>query len=185
MSSNKRKLGLVPSLPAALNPVHQLRVIGRLVRRRTTRPGASPGTLTPGAPSVDIVRIQVIEYGPDDLRERSVEKCSDALPFEDQPTITWVNVEGLHDLELMRDMGERLGLHPPEEPLSDAHPPILRQYGEAGDADVSEPAPITDDTHWHVAHLGDPVDSNPMHNLMPNRPPRHAQRSIGRARRPP
>lgn len=112
MPSNKRKLGLVPSLPDALNPVHQLRVIGRLVRRRTTRPGAPPGTLAPGPPSVDIVRIQVMEYGADDLRERSVEKCSDALPFKDPPTITWVNVEGLHDLELMRDVGERLGLHP-------------------------------------------------------------------------
>jgi magnesium transporter len=86
--------------------------MGRLVRRRVTRPGAPPGTLArTGPPAVEKVRIQVIEYGAD-LRERSVEKCSDALPFKDPPTITWMNVEGLHDLDLVRDLGERLGLHP-------------------------------------------------------------------------
>jgi magnesium transporter len=178
VSSNKRKLGLVPSLPAALNPVHQLRVIGRLVRRRTTRPGASPGTLAPGAPSVDIVRIQVIEYGPDDLRERSVEKCSDALPFEDQPTITWVNVEGLHDLELMRDLGERLGLHPlvledivsvGQRPKVEEHPgylfvviPMLSFESGTG-AVLEEQLSIVLGPHWvfsfqERAGDGDPFD---------------------------
>jgi magnesium transporter len=113
VAHNKRKLGLVPSLPNALNPVHQMRVMGRLVRRRATRPGAPPGTLVPtGLPRIEKVRIQVLEYGADGFRDREVEKCSDALPFQDPPAITWLNVEGIHDVELVRELGERVGLHP-------------------------------------------------------------------------
>jgi magnesium transporter len=113
LAPRNRKSGLVPNLPHALNPVHQLRVMGRLVRRRAKRPGTAPGTLVPtDVAKVEKVRIEVVEYGADGYHERSVEKLSDALPFKPSPAITWVNVEGLHDMELVRELGEQLGLHP-------------------------------------------------------------------------
>jgi magnesium transporter len=110
---HKRKRGLVPSLiPDALNPVHQLKVMGRLVRRRVGKPGAPPGTLVhAGPPKVETVRISLLEYG-EQLVEKEIEDLSQLLPFAPAPTVSWVNVEGLHEVELIRELGERLSIHP-------------------------------------------------------------------------
>ena len=87
--------------------------MGRLVRFRTKRPGAPPGTMVPGeSQRVEKVRIEVVEYGPDGFHERRVERCSDVLPLKDPPIITWVNIEGLHDVQLVQELGERLSIHP-------------------------------------------------------------------------
>jgi magnesium transporter len=61
---------------------------------------------------VDKVRIGIVEYGPDGFNERRVDRISDCLPLKDAPTVTWVNVEGIHDVELVRELGERLSIHP-------------------------------------------------------------------------
>jgi magnesium transporter len=109
----KRKRGRVPTLiPEVLNPVHQLRVMGRLVRRRVGKPGAPPGTLVHEGPKkVEKVRISLVEYG-EHLVEKEVARPSDLLPFAPAPTVSWVNVEGLHEVELVRELGEKLSIHP-------------------------------------------------------------------------
>lgn len=114
MAGRKRRRSHVPSLlPNVLNPVHQIRVMGRLVRRRAKKPGAAPGTLHPsGPPPIDKVRITVLEYGLDAFGERHAEAIADVLPLQDRPVVTWVNVDGLHDLELIRSVGEHLSIHP-------------------------------------------------------------------------
>jgi magnesium transporter len=77
---------------------------------RTEEPGAPPGTLTvePGSPPPDMT---VIAFGPDGLEETTVSDVADLDPFLDKWPVTWVNVEGLGDTELIRRFGQRFGLH--------------------------------------------------------------------------
>jgi magnesium transporter len=114
MAPRKPRKNHIPSLlPDVLHPIHQLRVMGRLIRRRTARPGTAPGTLVPrGPPPAEPVRVSVMEYAPDHIREAELAAAGDALPFGEPPVLTWLNIEGLHDLELIRKLGDRLSLHP-------------------------------------------------------------------------
>ncbi len=74
--------------------------------------GLPPGTLIHvGKPRTDDVGLSVINYSPSDVVERriSVEECDGLLGSD---TVTWINVDGVHDLDLIRTLGERFNLHP-------------------------------------------------------------------------
>jgi magnesium transporter len=98
-------------LPDALNPVHQLRVMGRMIRRRATKPGTPPGTLVHGGERrVEKVLLEVIQFDSEGFEERTVESVA-AIDFAESPRITWVNVVGLHDVDVVRQIGDKLGVH--------------------------------------------------------------------------
>jgi magnesium transporter len=114
MPRHKRRRDHVPSLIAdVLDPVHQLRVMGRLIRRRAARPGTPPGTLVlPGPPPEGESRLSLIEYGPDTFREGELESIAAMPALPEPPGVLWLNVDGLHDLDRIRELGERFSIHP-------------------------------------------------------------------------
>ena len=84
-----------------------------LFHKRVAKPGTAPGTLEPPAERrVEKVQLEVIDYGPDRLEERQVAAVEELFPYRDRPGIAWINVVGLHDVELLRRLGEHYGLHP-------------------------------------------------------------------------
>ncbi|MDX1566814.1 MAG: magnesium/cobalt transporter CorA [Longimicrobiales bacterium] len=109
---NDRHHGL-PNLTSVLNPAHHLRVVGRLVHRSTKKAGSAPGTIVhTGRKKVDEVRITFLDYDEGELRERELEGIEESYPFRDRPTVTWINVDGLHDVELIEKVGDHFGIHP-------------------------------------------------------------------------
>ena len=85
----------------------------RHVRKRYHPPGTAPGTLrAPEVRRAEKVVIHVISFGPDRIEERDLESVEEAFPYRDAPGVTWIDVTGLHDLELLRKLGEHFGLHP-------------------------------------------------------------------------
>jgi len=71
---------------------------------------APPGTLVVD-PTAAKPTIRVISYGPDHYLDRSVTDPGDLLPLLHQHSVTWVNVDGLGDLETIKRLGEIFGLH--------------------------------------------------------------------------
>lgn len=114
-----------------------MRIMGRKNRHRLTgkrfhKPGTAPGTLQPvestdGQP----VRITVMDYGPEKLVERELHRLEEILELRDTPTVTWINIEGLHDVELLRGLGRELGFHPLtlEDVLNCGQRPKIEDYG--------------------------------------------------------
>ena len=95
------------------DPLRRLKVVGRLVRRQVKRPGSAPGTLVhTGEKKMERVRIRVLDYDADVLREDEFEDLRDLWPGRDSESVTWINIDGLHDVDLVRDVGEHFGLHP-------------------------------------------------------------------------
>ncbi len=74
-------------------------------------PGSVPGSVVadPDAPH-PVVR--VMAYGPDDFVEREVEDLSQIGELREKWPVTWVNVDGLGDAELIRAVGEAFDIHP-------------------------------------------------------------------------
>ncbi|MFW6050051.1 MAG: magnesium/cobalt transporter CorA [Myxococcota bacterium] len=73
-------------------------------------PGAPPGTLhvDPEAPAP---RIDVFAYGPDGMTESKVRSPDELRAYLDRWAVTWVNVEGLGDADVLVRIGEVFGLH--------------------------------------------------------------------------
>ncbi|WP_405282754.1 magnesium/cobalt transporter CorA [Gaopeijia maritima] len=95
------------------NPLHTLRVMGRFVRRQVKRAGSMPGTLVhTGEKKMDRVRLRVLDYDPSGLREAEVAMPEELWALRDTATTSWINVDGLHDLDLISRFGEQFRLHP-------------------------------------------------------------------------
>ena len=83
------------------------------IRSRRIRPGSSPGTVVfVGEQRLAKVQIDVIHYDGDGWSEEldvSVRSCADVVR---QDSITWMNVSGVHDVDLVERLGACFGLHP-------------------------------------------------------------------------
>lgn len=81
-------------------------------RARRTPPGAAPGTLVVD-PTAFQPTISLIAYGPgpEDFEEIEIRKLADLEPLIGKHAVTWINVTGLGDLDVVRRMGEIFGLH--------------------------------------------------------------------------
>jgi magnesium transporter len=108
-----------PDTPDRLTrtPQHEARRAPNASRRkrrkawaRRSAPGAPPGTLLPD-PEAPPPVIRVIAYGPDACTEQTVESPALVRAFLQAWPVTWVNVEGLGDATVIRQLGDLFGLH--------------------------------------------------------------------------
>ncbi|MBN2564775.1 MAG: magnesium/cobalt transporter CorA [Candidatus Eisenbacteria bacterium] len=82
-------------------------------KRGTKQAGLPPGTLVyTGEQRVEKVRIDVIDYDGQRIQEIEAKSVDECLPFKDTPTVTWMNVTGLHDIAVVETLGNRYGIHP-------------------------------------------------------------------------
>ena len=98
-------------LPDALNPLHQVKVMGRLVRRSVRKPGAPPGTLVAPPSKVERIRLRFFDYEEDRWEENERATIEECFVLKDLPTVSWINVDGLHDVELVKKLGDFFNLH--------------------------------------------------------------------------
>ena len=85
----------------------------RFMKRGSKKSGLSPGTLVHvGEKKVDEVRIRIIDYDAGTLAERDLESIEDCFPYKDKATVSWINIDGLHDVGIIEKIGQRFGLHP-------------------------------------------------------------------------
>jgi len=80
------------------------------VFRRRHVPGTAPGTVAEIEPPREPIRARYIEYGLDHLVEEDLDR-PDEMPGATSELTQWLDVEG-HDAELIRQLGERLSIHP-------------------------------------------------------------------------
>ena len=58
------------------------------------------------------VKISVIDYDESNINERVLDSHEEAFPFLGSPTVTWINIDGVHNLEIIEKIGKHFGLHP-------------------------------------------------------------------------
>jgi magnesium transporter len=100
---------------------------------RSAKQGLPPGTpLLVGEQKTRQVRITAIEYGPDDVEEKTVSDLAECAPPRDGRAVTWINVDGLHDMEIIQRLGDMFGLHPLmlEDIVSTRQRPKVEDYGD-------------------------------------------------------
>tara|TARA_R110002126_G_scaffold42758_1_gene123028 strand:+ start:845 stop:1930 length:1086 start_codon:yes stop_codon:yes gene_type:complete len=95
--------------------------------------GSAPGTLTHiGLKKLDEVTIDIHDYDNDRLDIKRVEKITECIPYVDSPNPTWVQVKGLHDIELLKELWDEFNFHPliQEDILNTTQRAKIEDYGE-------------------------------------------------------
>jgi len=96
-------------------------------------PGEPPGVLKlPQDAPQEAPIITLIEYGPDSLEERTDVDCDELLWHLNNELVTWINIDGLGDLTVLRILGQRFNLHPLalEDVLDTNQRPKVEQYDD-------------------------------------------------------
>jgi magnesium transporter len=104
-----------------------------LSKKRSKKAGLPSGTLVyTGEKKDEQIKIHVIDYDEanfQEIEEASVDVC---IPFRDKPTVTWINVDGVHNIQVLEKLGECFGLHRlvMEDITNTDQRPKMEDYGE-------------------------------------------------------
>jgi magnesium transporter len=102
-------------------------------KRKIRKTALPPGTLIyTGDRKMDQVEIHLLDYDSDSIREKELTEIEKAFPFKELPTVTWVNINGLHDVELIEKLGKHFSFHPLilEDVLSVNQRPKIEESGK-------------------------------------------------------
>jgi magnesium transporter len=83
-----------------------------LIRRMSKKAGLPPGTpVHTGERKTDKVNITVFDYDADRFTEQTLDSVEDCLAFKSTATVTWINIDGVHDTETLSRIGRGYDLH--------------------------------------------------------------------------
>jgi magnesium transporter len=87
--------------------------INKRFKKDSQKAGLPPGTLVHiGERKLESVRITLIDYDEQNVREKQPDEIEQCFPFKTTPTVTWINIDGLHDIQLMEKIGKNFDFHP-------------------------------------------------------------------------
>jgi magnesium transporter len=101
--------------------------------RRSRKSGMAPGSLVHvGDIKTERPEITLIEYQAGELREKRFASIAESRRYEPSLEILWLNVYGLHEPEVMAEIGRRFNLHPLvlEDILNTEQRPKVEDYGD-------------------------------------------------------
>jgi len=84
----------------------------KFIKRSSKKAGMSPGTLVHvGEQKIDKARITAVNYDQDRLEEKELIRIEDSFAYKDSPPVSWINIDGLHDVELIEKVGTHFNIH--------------------------------------------------------------------------
>ncbi|MGZ3570008.1 MAG: magnesium/cobalt transporter CorA, partial [Thermodesulfobacteriota bacterium] len=104
----------------------------KLINKRSRKAGLSPGTLIHIGKEVERLKITVMDYDEAHFQEKEIKTVEECFAFKDTPGITWINIDGLHQIEIIEKLGECYGFHPLvlEDILNTDQRPKMEDYGD-------------------------------------------------------
>lgn len=106
-------------------------LLARFLKKRGATKGQSPGALIfIGNKKMDSVQARVIDYDPSTLTDQELSDIKDGSHFRNTDTVTWLNINGLHDTEKIKVVGQAFDLHPlvMEDILNTGQRPKIEEF---------------------------------------------------------
>jgi magnesium transporter len=107
--------------------------VKRQVRFSTKKAGLPPGSLVRHGFDPDVkTKVRMIDFSADGFYETEIRSLEDLLPFKQQDTVTWIDIVGASQVEVLGKIGEMFGIHNLvlEDMLNTSHRPKVEDYGE-------------------------------------------------------
>ena len=82
-------------------------------KKRSKKLGLPPGAMVHvGEKKVERITMSVLDYDEERVEEKDLKNVEEAIPFKETPTVTWLNVNGLHDVGILKKLGDHFNIHP-------------------------------------------------------------------------
>lgn len=103
-----------------------------MFKTRSKIPGQAPATLIPHLVDGKAIppKITLFEYDEQSLIEKQLSNIEDAFDCFQNDKVSWINIDGLGDVEVLRKLGEHFNLHPLalEDVLNTGQRPKVEHY---------------------------------------------------------
>ncbi|MBN1221618.1 MAG: magnesium/cobalt transporter CorA, partial [Candidatus Aminicenantes bacterium] len=87
--------------------------MNRLYRKGKKKIGIPPGTpIYVGEERKEKVKITLIDYNEEHFEEKEIEVIDDCFPCKATPSVSWINVDGIHRVDIVEMLGKHFELHP-------------------------------------------------------------------------
>jgi len=84
----------------------------KLFHRTSGKAGLPPGSLVHvGEQKIEHTKVSVVDYNETEHEEFEVKTVEECFSFKDTPTVTWINIDGLHDTDVIKHIGNHFGIH--------------------------------------------------------------------------
>jgi magnesium transporter len=107
--------------------------MAKLSKKRSEKTGLPPGTLVHiGEKKAEKVSISLIDYDETQFQHKESVTVEEAVHFKEKPTVTWLNVTGLHEVKIVEEIGKAFSIHPLllEDIVHTGQRPKLEDFGD-------------------------------------------------------
>lgn len=104
-----------------------------LFKRHSRKIGTPPGTFDlVGEQKMEKVKITVMDYSEKNYEFKEIEKVEDLFPYRENTNVSWINIYGLHEPEILEKIGNHFGVHALvlEDIANTAHRPKLEVHDD-------------------------------------------------------
>ena len=109
----------------------QLRKVARLIKNKPKKIGLDPGSLIyVGDKEKQPITITLFDYKAEHFIEQKILSVEDLLAYKQTETTSWINIDGVHDVEILEKIGKHFDIHPLtlEDILNTNQRPKLDEY---------------------------------------------------------
>lgn len=86
--------------------------MGKVIKH-SKKVGSPPGSLIyTGVKKVEEVKVSLVDYGQTKFQERKISNIGECFPFKETSTVVWINVVGLHKIDIIEELGKHFEVHP-------------------------------------------------------------------------
>jgi len=85
----------------------------RFVKKTSKKAGLSPGAMVhTGEQKMEKATISIINYDRENLTEKELLSIEETCKHKDSPPVNWININGLHDVNMVEKVGQHFDIHP-------------------------------------------------------------------------
>ncbi len=105
----------------------------RFIKKTSKKAGMAPGSLVHiGEQKQEKVSITVMDYEGERFAEQVPDDVESVFPLRDAPTTSWINIDGVHDMEVIEKLGQHFLIHPLtlEDAVNTAQRPKIEEFDD-------------------------------------------------------
>ena len=107
--------------------------MSKLVKKKSKKVGLPPGSIVHiGNKRAEKTKITIVDYNEEQFQEKEVKTVKECCPYKEKPTITWINIDGVHEEKIIEELGKIYNFHPLilEDIVDTDQRPKIKDFGD-------------------------------------------------------
>lgn len=107
--------------------------MSKLVKKKSKKIGLPPGSIVHiGNKRAEKTKISIVDYNEEQFQEKEVKTVKECCSYKEKPTITWINIDGVHEEKIIEELGKIYNFHPLilEDIVDTDQRPKIKDFGD-------------------------------------------------------